>query len=110
MVTKAVHLGINDHAKSIHEDNLDGFNIKIKSSKQGFKTLIKPSSKSIKTHYRKLADIFDKHKNTSAKALIAKLNPVIRRVAHYYSTVVSKRAKNLALFQFGKNPVSLNWY
>ena len=41
-----------------------GFTIRqgqVKSTKQGFKTLIKPSSKSIKTHYRKLADICDFH-------------------------------------------------
>ena len=72
-----------------------GFNIRqypIKSTKQGFKTLIKPSSKSIKTHYRKLADICDSHKNAPTKALIAKLNPVIRGWANYFSTVVSKEA------------------
>ena len=37
-----------------------GFTIRqgqVKSTELGFKTLIKPSSKSIKTHYRKLAGI-----------------------------------------------------
>jgi len=71
-----------------------GFNIRqyeIKSTEQGFKTLVKPSSKSIKTHYRKLADICDSHKTTPVKALIARLNPVIREYAHYYSAVVSKK-------------------
>ncbi|WP_293139672.1 group II intron reverse transcriptase/maturase [Okeania sp. SIO3I5] len=70
-----------------------GFNVrqwKVKTTKQGFKTLIKPSSKSIKTHYRKLADICDSHKNAPANAIIAKLNPIIRGWANYYSTVVSK--------------------
>ena len=70
-----------------------GFTIrqwKVKTTKQGFKTLIKPSSKSIKTHYRKLAGIYDSHKNAPTKALIAKLNPVIRGWANYFSTVVSK--------------------
>ncbi|WP_293090180.1 group II intron reverse transcriptase/maturase [Okeania sp. SIO3B5] len=74
-----------------------GFTIrqwKVKSTKQGFKTLIKPSSKSIKTHYRKLADICDSHKTAPAKALIAKLNPIIRGWANYYSTVVSKEVFN----------------
>ncbi len=70
-----------------------GFNIRqyeVKSTKQGYKTLIKPSSKSIKTHYRKLADICDSYKTIPTKALIAKLNPVIRGWANYFSTVVSK--------------------
>ena len=70
-----------------------GFNIRqyeVKTTKQGFKTLIKPSSKSIKTHYRKLADICNTHKAAPTKALIAKLNPVIRGWSNYFSTVVSK--------------------
>ncbi|NEQ37258.1 MAG: group II intron reverse transcriptase/maturase [Okeania sp. SIO3I5] len=74
-----------------------GFNIrqyKVKSTRQGFKTLIKPSSKSIKTHYRKLADICDSHKNASTKAVIAKLNPIIRGWANYFSAVVSKEIFN----------------
>ncbi|MGD1699252.1 group II intron reverse transcriptase/maturase [Dapis sp. BLCC M229] len=70
-----------------------GFNIrqyKVKSTKLGFKTLIKPSPKSIKTHYRKLADICASHKTASTKVLIAKVNPVIKGWANYFSTVVSK--------------------
>ncbi|NEQ38803.1 MAG: group II intron reverse transcriptase/maturase [Okeania sp. SIO3I5] len=74
-----------------------GFNIrqwKVKSTKQGFKTLIKPSSKSIKTHYRKLGDICDSHKTAPVRALLAKLNPVIKGWANYFSTVVSKKVFN----------------
>ncbi len=70
-----------------------GFNVRqyeVKSTKLGFKTLIKPSPKSIKTHYRKLADICDVHKAAPVKALIAKLNPVIRGWSNYYSAVISK--------------------
>jgi RNA-directed DNA polymerase len=70
-----------------------GFTIrqwKVKSTKLGFKTLIKPSSKSIKTHYRKLAETCNTHKSAPLKALIAKLNPIIRGWANYYSAVVSK--------------------
>nr|WP_307785910.1 group II intron reverse transcriptase/maturase [Okeania sp. KiyG1] len=86
------------HTLEEYEGNKPGFDFlgftirqwKAKSTKQGFKTLIKPSSKSIKTHYRKLADICDKNKTAPTKALIAKLNPVIRGWANYFSTVVSK--------------------
>ena len=62
----------------------------VKSAKQGFKTLIKPSSRSIKTHYRKMADVCNSHKTTPTKVLIARLNLVIRGWANYFSTVVSK--------------------
>ncbi|WP_287242410.1 MULTISPECIES: group II intron reverse transcriptase/maturase [unclassified Okeania] len=86
------------HTLEEYEGNQPGFDFlgftvrqwKVKSTKQGFKTLIKPSSKSIKTHYRKLADICDSHKTAPTKALIAKLNPVIRGWANYFSAVVSK--------------------
>ncbi|MDJ0519441.1 MAG: group II intron maturase-specific domain-containing protein [Trichodesmium sp. MO_231.B1] len=86
------------HTLEEYEGNKPGFDFlgftirqwRIKSTKQGFKTLIKPSSKSIKTHYRKLADICDKLKTAPTKALIAKLNPVIRGWANYFSTKVSK--------------------
>jgi len=74
-----------------------GFNIrqyKVKSTKRGFKTLIKPFSKSIKTHYQKLADICDDYKTVPAKVLIAKLNPIIRGWANYFSGVVSKETFN----------------
>ena len=86
------------HTLEEYDGNKPGFDFlgftirqwKVKTTKQGFKTLIKPSSKSIKTHYRKLADICDKHKNAPTKALIAKLNPVIRGWANYFSTIISK--------------------
>ncbi|WP_293080363.1 group II intron reverse transcriptase/maturase [Okeania sp. SIO3B5] len=86
------------HTLEEYEGNKPGFDFlgftirqfKVKSTEQGFKTLIKPSSKSIKTHYRKLADICDKLKTATTKALIAKLNPVIRGWANYFSTVASK--------------------
>ena len=81
-----------------HDDNKPGFDFlgfnirqyKAKTTKQGYKTLIKPSSKSIKTHYRKMADICSTYKTANIKALIGKLNTVIRGWANYFSTVVSK--------------------
>ncbi|MGK7941503.1 MAG: group II intron reverse transcriptase, partial [Crocosphaera sp.] len=90
------------HTLEEYEGNKPGFDFlgftirqyEAKSTKQGFKTLIKPSSKSIKTHYRKLADICGKYKTIPTKALIIKLNPVIRGWANYFSTQVSKRIFN----------------
>ena len=86
------------HTLKEHEGNKPGFDFlgftvrqwEVKSTRLGFKTLIKPSLKSIKTHYRKLAGICDKYKTAPVGALIAKLNPVIRGWANYYSSVVSK--------------------
>ncbi len=82
------------HTLEEYEGNKPGFNFlgftirqwKVKSTTQGFKTLIKPSSKSIKTHYQKLAEICDKNKTAPTRALIAKLNPVIRGWANYFSS------------------------
>ncbi len=86
------------HTLEEHEGNQPGFDFlgfnvrqyEVKSTKKGFKTLIKPSSKSIKTHYRKLAEICDSNKTAPVKALIAKLNPVIRGWSNYFSAIVSK--------------------
>ena len=73
-----------------HEGNKPGFDFlvftirqwKIKSTKQRFKRLIKPLSKSIKIHYRKLVKIFDTKKTSPTKSLMAKLNPVRRGLAN----------------------------
>ena len=60
------------------------------SSKQGFKTLIKPSEKSVKKHLDNLANIISSHKAASLEALVSRLNPMIRGWSSYYSSVVSK--------------------
>ena len=86
------------HTLEEYEGNKPGFDFlgftirqsQVKSTELGFKTLIKPSSKNIQAHYRKLADICNSHKTAPVKALIAKLNPVIRGWAKYFSKVVSK--------------------
>lgn len=87
------------HILQEYEGNKPGFDFlgftirqcQLESNEQGLKTLIKPSSKSIKAHYRKLTDICDSHKTVSTKTLIAKLNRVIRGWTKYFSTVVSKK-------------------
>ncbi|NEP91418.1 MAG: group II intron reverse transcriptase/maturase [Okeania sp. SIO2C2] len=90
------------HTLEVYEGNKPGFDFlgftirqyKTKSTEKGYKTLIKPSSKSIKTHYRKLAEICNTNKTAPIEALIAKLNPVIRGWANYHSTQVSKEVFN----------------
>jgi RNA-directed DNA polymerase len=71
-----------------------GFNIRqyevSTSMKRGYKTLIKPSKKSVKNHYAKIKAICDTHKTVPTEALISRLNPVIRGWSNYYSTIVSK--------------------
>jgi len=86
------------HTLEEYEGNKPGFDFlgftvrqwKVKTAEQGYKTLIKPSSKSIKTHYRKLAEICDSHISVSAEVLIAKLNPVIKGYANYFSNQFSR--------------------
>jgi RNA-directed DNA polymerase len=55
----------------------------------GFKTLIKPSDKSVKRHQQKLKDIIDRHQAATQLQLINALNPVIAGWSNYFSTVVS---------------------
>ncbi|NEO93343.1 MAG: group II intron reverse transcriptase/maturase [Moorea sp. SIO3G5] len=59
-------------------------------SKQGFKTLIKPSNKKVKEHYEQLSKTIDRHKAAPQKALINHLKPIIKGWCNYYKPVVSK--------------------
>ncbi len=56
----------------------------------GFKTLIKPSNKSVGKHKERLSEMVASHKATPQTALISRLNPIIRGWSNYYRTVVSK--------------------
>jgi len=56
----------------------------------GFKTFIKPSRDSIKTHWNALTEIIDRYITARQSELILKLNPVIKGWANYFSTVNSK--------------------
>ena len=49
-----------------------------------FKTYISPSQESVKKHYRKLAEVIDKHKGVSQEILISKLNPIIVGWCNYF--------------------------
>ncbi|AOW98540.1 group II intron reverse transcriptase/maturase [Moorena producens PAL-8-15-08-1] len=77
--------------------NFLGFNVRQypagkNQSKQGFKTLIKPSKKKIKEHWEQLSQVIDKHKAAPQAALISRLKPIIRGWCNYYKPVVSKEA------------------
>ena len=56
----------------------------------GFKTLIKPSKKSIKAHHEVIKAIINRDRTAPQAALISHLNPVIRGWCNYFRTVVSK--------------------
>ncbi len=56
----------------------------------GYKTLIKPSNKSIDKHKKRLAETVSSHKAVPQAVLISKLNPVIRGWENYFRTGVSK--------------------
>ncbi len=74
-----------------------GFNIKqypVTTSKQGFKTLIKPSKDSIKKHLNAIHDVLKRNKAAPQEAVISKLNPIITGWANYFSHVVSKEIFN----------------
>ncbi|MEL7039825.1 MAG: group II intron maturase-specific domain-containing protein, partial [Cyanobacteria bacterium J06592_8] len=64
---------------------------RVKGKLLGFKTIITPSLDSQKKHYKKVAEIIDKHKGQSQFNLIKNLNPVIRGWCNYFSTVVSQK-------------------
>ncbi|NEQ16927.1 MAG: group II intron reverse transcriptase/maturase [Moorea sp. SIO3E2] len=72
-----------------------GFNIRHyqvgkHQSKQGFKTIIKPSKEKVLEHHKQLSKVIDQHKAAPQDALIRHLKPIIRGWCNYYSSVCSK--------------------
>jgi len=73
--------------------NFLDFNIRqypVTTSKQGFKTLIKPSKDSINKHLGAIHDVLKRNKAAPQEAVISNLNPIITGWANYFSHVVSK--------------------
>ncbi len=58
--------------------------------KLGFKTIIKPSEESLKSHYDNIANTCKEYRASSQKTLIVKLNPIIRGWCNYFKTVAAK--------------------
>ncbi len=91
--TRITHT-LNEYEKEKPGFDFLGFNIRQyevhTQKKRGYKTLIKPSKKSVRTHYEKLKAVFDSHKTAPTVALISRLNPIIRGWCNYYSGVTSK--------------------
>jgi len=77
-------LGFNVRQYAV-EERFSGLNGH--GEKLGFKTIIKPSKKSIKEHNRKLNEIVRNYNNAPQEALISRLNPVIRGWCNYYKMV-----------------------
>jgi RNA-directed DNA polymerase len=76
-----------------------GFEIrqyKSPSSRQGFKTLIKPHSDSVKTHEYKLKQISKKLVGESQETLIRNLNPIIRGWSNYNRYSVARKVFEVA--------------
>jgi RNA-directed DNA polymerase len=71
-----------------------GFNIrhyKEKTTKTGWKLLIKPSNKFVKEAKSKIRKTFLKHHGQSVGQLISEINPIIRGIAEYCRKVVSSQ-------------------
>jgi RNA-directed DNA polymerase len=75
-----------------------GFNIRQYAVSQnatkggyGFKTLIKPSKKALKTHLKAIKTTLGKLRGTTQLAVIKDLNPIIKGWSRYYSTSIARK-------------------
>ena len=59
-------------------------------SKQGFKTIIKPSREAKARHSHRIQEVIKAYKAASQAVLIDRLNPIMRGWANYHSNVCSK--------------------
>ena len=57
----------------------------------GFKTIIRPSDKSVKTHYEKIVEVLDSMKGKSQEAIIERLNSIIVGWSNYHKAMCSSK-------------------
>ena len=61
----------------------------------GYKTIIKPCKKSIRSHYSQITDIVNNSKSMKQEQLIARLNPITKGWCNYFSAAVSAKTFKL---------------
>ncbi|WP_411683014.1 group II intron reverse transcriptase/maturase [Clostridium thailandense] len=82
-----------DKTKTTHiEDGFDflGFNIRQYKSIKGMVLLIKPSKSSIKKAKETIKGVFKQYRGRPIGEIITKLNPIIRGIGNYWSSVIAK--------------------
>jgi RNA-directed DNA polymerase len=62
----------------------------VRTTRLGFKTLIKPSPQSVHRHHQQVREVIARHKTARQAQLILALNPVIRGWSRDFSTVCSQ--------------------
>ncbi|EGJ28360.1 RNA-directed DNA polymerase [Moorena producens 3L] len=70
--------------------NIRQYHVGKNHSKQGFKTIIKPSKEKVLEHYGQLSNTINRHRAAPQDILIYNLKPIIRGWCNYYSSVCSK--------------------
>jgi len=65
-------------------------------SRQGFKTIIKPSKEAQRRHLSKMAEVIRTHRGSNQTALLTALNPKIRGWSNYYRPCAAKPVLSLS--------------
>jgi RNA-directed DNA polymerase len=77
-----------------YKNKTTGYYAKNNANKQGFKLLIKPSKKSIKTHSDKIKEVLRQMKAAPQEEVIKRLNPIIKGWTNYFRIGVSNEIFN----------------
>ena len=109
LVTKGLEMSVEKTRIRHLTEGFDflGFNVRIypapKTSRTGWKLLIKPSNEAVKKFKWKVKAIWKAQRGEHMSALLKALNPVIRGWTNYYRSVVSKTTFNhLDKWMFGR--------